>query len=404
MTEQAEVVEDVEVIETEVMEEVRNLPAVRASEAIVARAELTVDEVVEQKDKIEQVMRRVMKEGTHYGVIPGVNKPSLLKPGAEAINVALRLAPHYVSEKIWHEDGHLTVVAKCELHHIPTGLVIGTGEGLCTTRESRYAFRRAQRVCPNCGESQIKRSKYAPKEGDYEGASAEDEPGWYCWKKEGGCGMNFAADDKRITEQEEGKVPNPDLADTYNTVLKMADKRALIAADLNATAASDIFTQDAEDLGKSSGGGSEGQKKEDKKPSRTRRKAKEIDPGKDLLEKAVKGAGSEAVGALQGDMRMLNDRVDWQTVVGLYTKEAFSVESARDLEQVKRDEWWLRLRNAVAKLAEIAHPELGASPEQIKEAFAWAFNGALIDEIPMLPEEEKQASLDDDIPFGGDDE
>jgi hypothetical protein len=59
--------------------------------------------------------------------------------------------------------------------------------------------------------------------------------------------MNFAADDPAITSQTEGRVPNPDLADTYNTVLKMADKRALIAAVLNGTAASDVFTQDVED-------------------------------------------------------------------------------------------------------------------------------------------------------------
>ena len=44
-----------------------------------------------------------------------------------------------------------------------------------------------------------------------------------------------------------GRVENSDLADTYNTVLKMAKKRALVDATLTATAASDIFTQDLED-------------------------------------------------------------------------------------------------------------------------------------------------------------
>ena len=42
---------------------------------------------------------------------------------------------------------------------------------------------------------------------------------------------------------------NPDIADTYNTVLKMACKRALVAAVLNTLAVSDLFTQDVEDLG-----------------------------------------------------------------------------------------------------------------------------------------------------------
>jgi predicted RNA-binding Zn-ribbon protein involved in translation (DUF1610 family) len=161
--------------------------------------------------------------------------------------VALRLAPDYESEK--HFDGdHLTVFAKCILRHIPTGLVIAAGEGLCTSKERKYGVRKAMRVCPECGEPQIRRSKFPPKPSDstyIEGG--ENEPGWYCWKKEGGCGANYVSDDSRITGQPEGEIPNPDLPDTWNTVLKMADKRALVAAVLNGTAASDVFTQDVED-------------------------------------------------------------------------------------------------------------------------------------------------------------
>ena len=143
----------------EVEEETQNLPAVREGQAIMARAELSVEEIVGQKDKIRQIMDAVMVEGTHYGLIPGVSKPSLFKPGAEAINVALRLAPYYESEKIWHEDGHLTVVAKCTLRHVTTDLILAQGEGLCTTREERYAFRQSKRVCPNCQAEAIIKGK-----------------------------------------------------------------------------------------------------------------------------------------------------------------------------------------------------------------------------------------------------
>lgn len=227
---------DIEIVDSEIEEEMQNLPAIRASEAIVARGELTVAEIVEQKDKIKQVMEAVMTSGVHYGLIPGVNKPSLFKPGAEAINVALRLAPHYDSEKIWHEDGHLTVVAKCTLKHIPTDLTIATGEGLCTTKENRYAYRQGERVCPACGTPAIIKGK------------AEYGGGWVCFKKKNGCGAKYDDEDTAITSQEVGRIANPDIADLYNTVLKMADKRALIAAVLNGTAASDVFTQDVEDL------------------------------------------------------------------------------------------------------------------------------------------------------------
>ena len=46
-------------------------------------------------------------------------------------------------------------------------------------------------------------------------------------------------------------MENPDLADVYNTVLKIAKKRAHVDASLTATAASDIFTQDMEDTSRS---------------------------------------------------------------------------------------------------------------------------------------------------------
>jgi hypothetical protein len=219
----------------------RQLPAVAVHEALVSRAEISPAEVVGQRDKIRQVMAEVMTDGVHYGKIPGIDKPSLLKPGAELLNVTFRLAPSYQSERTFHEGGHLTVVSKCVLTHIPTGLVLGEGEGLCTSMETKYAWRQGVRVCPACGEPTIKKSKYPPRD------NPDAKPGWYCFAKIGGCGENYDADDPGITGQETGRTANPDLPDTWNTVLKMGAKRALVAAVLNVTAASDIFTQDVED-------------------------------------------------------------------------------------------------------------------------------------------------------------
>ena len=46
--------------------------------AAIARAEeLTAEDVIAQVQKIQDVMARVMKDGDHYGVIPGTNKPFL---------------------------------------------------------------------------------------------------------------------------------------------------------------------------------------------------------------------------------------------------------------------------------------------------------------------------------------
>lgn len=298
MTEQ---VVHAEVVDEEEVAAARNLPAVRASEAMVARDEITPDDVVAQHAKIEQVMQAVMKDGMHYGKVPGVSKPTLLKPGAEVLAVTFRLAPSYESQRTYHDGGHLTVVSKVTLTHIPTGLVLGEGEGLCTTYEKKYAYRGEGRTCPSCGAAAIKKSKYPPREGDYPGASKSDAPGWFCFAKLGGCGVNFAATDPAITEQETGKVPNPDLPDSWNTVLKMANKRGLVAAVLNVTGASDVFTQDVEDLGSHADPDARGGERSAVPPKS--RKVRDIEQ---LFADADKKRGSEA-GTTATEARQVRD-------------------------------------------------------------------------------------------------
>ena len=195
-----------------------------------------VGEVQEQIALIQELMKSVMHKDEHYGVIPGTGtKPTLLKAGAEKLCLTFRLDPQYeITEKT--EGVHLTVLSKCTLYHIPSGQRFGSGMGSCSTKESKYAYRKAARNCPYCHAEAIIRGK-----NEYGG-------GWLCFKKKGGCGQLFSDDDAVITGQTEGRVPNEDVADQYNTVLKMANKRSLVAAVLNATAASDIFTQDIEDM------------------------------------------------------------------------------------------------------------------------------------------------------------
>ena len=196
---------------------------------------LSVGDVRSQVNLIQHIMREVMKKDEHYGVIPGTGtKPTLLKAGAEKLCLTFRLSPDYEIEQK-QEGQHLSIVSKCSLTHIPSGQKFGAGMGSCSTRESKYAYRRSSRVCPACGIEAIIKGKQ------------EFGGGWVCFKKKGGCGAKYSENDTDITSQVEGRVPNEDIADQYNTVLKMANKRSLVAAVLNTTAASDIFTQDIED-------------------------------------------------------------------------------------------------------------------------------------------------------------
>lgn len=198
--------------------------------------EMSVEQLVERVRKVHHVQREVMKEGVHFGKVPGVDKPTLLKPGAEVLGMTFRLAPDFeISEQV-REGDHLTVVVRCKLYHAPTGTLLGSGMGSCSTRESKYAYRKAERTCPQCGQACIIKGKQ-----EYGG-------GWLCFAKRGGCGAKFRDTDPAITQQVTGRVENPDVYDQHNTVLKMAIKRAHVAAILFVTCASEIFTQDVEDM------------------------------------------------------------------------------------------------------------------------------------------------------------
>lgn len=200
--------------------------------------ELTIEQVEAQVAKIEALMQRVLKRDQHYGVIPGAGeKPTLLQPGAEKINLMFRIGPGKPEvEEVSLGGGHLDVKVMLPMIHLPTGRLLGYGYGSCSTMESKYRYRNAAKKCPACGKETIIKGK------------AEYGGGWVCYAKKGGCGAKFAEDDVAITGQVVGKVENPDIADTYNTVRKIAYKRAYVGGTIKVTSASDFFTQDLEDM------------------------------------------------------------------------------------------------------------------------------------------------------------
>ena len=193
---------------------------------------LTAADLRSQVNLIQQVMKEVMKEGVHFGIVPGTDKPSLYKSGAEKLCMTFRFAPEYDIVDKERDGDHLTITSRCTLTHIPSGQRFGSALGSCSTMESKYAYRKGARVCPECAADAIIKGKK-----EYGG-------GWLCFKQKGGCGAKFPDGDTAIEKQQTGRIANEDKADQYNTVLKMSNKRALLAAVLNATAASDIFSQD----------------------------------------------------------------------------------------------------------------------------------------------------------------
>ena len=135
------------------------------------------------------------------------------------------------------DGGHREYRVQCTLSSILTGSFLGQGVGTCSTMEGKFRFRQG---AAEPTDKPVPRAYWDIRGEDP--AKAQELIGGkgFSVKKVDGKGWMIAKGGE--------KVENDNPADCYNTVLKMAKKRALVDAVLTATAASDIFTQDLEDI------------------------------------------------------------------------------------------------------------------------------------------------------------
>jgi hypothetical protein len=171
-------------------------------------------EVRARVNLIQEIMRAVFKEGMHYGRIPGTEKPTLFKAGSEVILATFRIAVEPVVDDLSTGDTFRYRVSCRGV--LPNGEVVGVGIGEASSDEEKYRWRKA--VC---------QEEYDETPVDRRRAK---------WGK--------GRDGKAYQTWQVRTQP----ADVANTILKMAKKRAQIDLCLTATAASDVFTQDIEDL------------------------------------------------------------------------------------------------------------------------------------------------------------
>ena len=166
---------------------------------------------------IQEVMAATMIKDIHYGTIPGTPKPTLYKAGSEKILTTFRIAayPKEVDDLSSYDEARFRV--KVHGIHQPTGMLIGVGIGECSSMEEKYKWRK-----PVCQE---------------EFDETPEDRRRVVWKK-----------GKQGEKPYQAKQIRTQPADVANTILKMAKKRAQIDMTLTATAASDVFDQDLEDL------------------------------------------------------------------------------------------------------------------------------------------------------------
>lgn len=203
---------------------------------------MSIPQAVARFNTLVEFVQTVMRPDVDYGIIPSTTKPTLLKPGAEKLTTLFGLTTRFVvvdKTEDWTGEAHggepfFYYWYRCQLWR--GDHLIAEADGSCNSRESKYRWREAKRVCPACNLAAIIKGK------------AEYGGGWLCFKKQGGCGAKYGDGDQAIEGQPTGRIPNPDVCDQVNTFQKMSQKRAMIAAVLIGVNASEFFTQDMEDM------------------------------------------------------------------------------------------------------------------------------------------------------------
>lgn len=150
------------------------------------RSRLAPEALKEQADEIRTLMRSVLQEGIDFGQIPGTPKPTLFKSGAEWL---LK----------WAQLGHRKERVELERdeHGKPYGVTYRVTVFSLTNPDTPLATA--------------------------DGYCGYDEP------------------DREAHKSKYGKeIPRS----PWNTIIQMAQKRAMVSATLQATAASGLFTQD----------------------------------------------------------------------------------------------------------------------------------------------------------------
>jgi hypothetical protein len=182
--------------------------------------------MAEVKRRIEELrlfVKEYMVEGEDYGKIPGTDRPTLLKPGAEKLCDVYGLTPQVdiLDSTIERDPAYIDYTIRVRLVSRSSGITMAEGVGNCNSYEGRYRWRWVF-------------SSELPSQYSTDAAKATLTVKTF----KGKSGKSFV----------KYRIENDDIWTLKNTILKQAKKRALIDAVLSATRSSGILTQDVEEL------------------------------------------------------------------------------------------------------------------------------------------------------------
>lgn len=203
-----------------------------------------------------------------YGLIPGSKKPSLFKSGAEKLCAAfgIRPVPILLPDSVSDWKSPLFYFHyQMGLFRISNTDYLGAANGSCNSMEDKYAYRWVPKhLIPASLDSdslemqggEIFEFDFSLEKRETTGKYGKPESYWQQFDR--AIADSTARRGTRPTKNgDKGgvfistvtyRIPNPEVFSLVNTIDKMAQKRALIAAVLVVTGASRFFTQDIEDI------------------------------------------------------------------------------------------------------------------------------------------------------------
>ncbi len=216
--------------------------------------------------------KSILKKDLDYGEIPGTQKPSLYKAGAEKLRFVYGLGIEFDNLDKIIQQGDSPFVSftyRCTVRN-KNGNIISQCEGNCNSAEPKfgYIWVSEPEVPDSLDKSKLKSRSQGKKLSEFDFAITKAETGgqygkpqsyWDMWKKaiEDGKAKKQMKKTKTGKEMEAWelndqvtvyRITNPEVVGQMNTIMKMAQKRAFVGAILVATGASEYFTQDVEDL------------------------------------------------------------------------------------------------------------------------------------------------------------
>lgn len=184
-----------DVIEAQIVEEKAPMNNVVLFTPNLPITEQSVESAKKKRALLKQFISSELREGIDFWKAPGSKQESLLKPGAEKLATLFNLTHKAeLVEKVFDRDGNFALfIYRSSIFHGPSGMLLAQMEGACNSQEKKYARR------------------------------------------------NIYENGRKVNEEE---TP---VCDVLNTLIKMAQKRSYVGGVIQATGASDFYTQDIDD-------------------------------------------------------------------------------------------------------------------------------------------------------------